>query len=69
MTNNTVYKKISLSWALLFLAEQTTDVYFWAGSKYELVLPEMNIAEFAKIYTISKPVFYIKETKKTGELK
>lgn len=67
MTNNTVYKKISLSLVLSFLAEQTTDVYFWSGSKYELVSPEMSIAEFAKIYTISQPVFYIKEIKEPGD--
>lgn len=65
----TTYKKISLSWALSFLAEQTTDVYFWSGSKYKLVSPETSIAEFAKIYTIFRPVFYIKEIKETGGLK
>lgn len=69
MINNFVYTKISLSWALSFLAEKTADVYFWSGSKYELVSPEMSISEFAKIYTIFQPVLYIKETKETGELK
>lgn len=63
MTNSTVYKKISLSWALSFLAEKTADVYVWTGSEYEFVLPYMSISEFAKKYVSIPHVFYIQERK------
>ena len=63
MINNTVYKKISLSWALSFLAEKIVDVYVWTGSKHELIPPEMSISEFARKYILIPRTFYIQERK------
>lgn len=63
MINNTVYKKISLSWALSFLAEKTADVYVWTGSKYELISPEMSVSKFARKYILIPYTFYIQERK------
>lgn len=59
----TTYKKISLSWALSFLAKKTADVYVWTGSEYEFVSPYMSISEFAKKYVSIPRVFYIQERK------
>lgn len=61
MTNKPIYTKISLSFALSCLAEQTVDVYIWAGTEYELVLPDMSISEFIRKYIFKNPTFYIKE--------
>lgn len=63
MTDNIVYKKISLSWALSFLAKKTADVYVWTGSEYEFVLPYMSVSEFARKYVLIPRTFYIKEQK------
>lgn len=63
MDNNIIYKKISLSWALSFLAKKTADVYVWTGSKYELIHPEMSVSEFARKYILIPRTFYIKEQK------